>query len=136
MKKLSVISISIVVALVVGLAIGWTIGNRNKESELRGITLMHEMYQVGMSANTLNLMRDEKHEKAVTLNDSYLEWSLDSIETLLKEGAQVHDIAFPNLRDSLRRANQYYKAIENEEHAKRVDNILHSIDKVHNIGAS
>ena len=106
---ISVVAAAVLVAFAVGAGLAWSLSKENLDHDLLGLTLAHELEVTGLCANALTLAEIPQSNKLSVLLDTRLASAVRRSSLLLEEGARFNSIATPNLRDSARRAADYFE---------------------------
>lgn len=96
-------------ALLIGVACAWIAGRTIANRELRSLSLAHELEITGLCANSLQLQGSQRGDRLVKLLEQRLDSAVGHAANLVDDGARLYP-GSPNLKDSVRRAADYYEA--------------------------
>ena len=115
-------------ALVSGAGVGRWYAWREFERELAVASLTHELELTGVCANTLKLTSAQRPDKVRLALDQRVDGAFRAIAELVDDGANLKGYAVPNLRDSLRRAADYYTTQGDSARARTASGLLARLD--------
>jgi len=134
MQKTSGIIPAVAIALAafaVGAGGALVLERRMVTRDVLSMTLAHELEATGMCANALRLNAANDPARLTTL----LEWRLDAgigrVERLVDQGARLES-CMPNLRESVRRAAEYYSASGDADRQRRAATLLAALNGTEN----
>lgn len=114
----------VVIAVGLGVAAGWLAGRWQGNQDVRTIALAHQLETAGLCANSLTLARRPNLERLELLLVSRMRSAVQAGEQLTAEGATLHDIAAPNLREALRRAGASFEQANDAAYRDRSERLL------------
>lgn len=121
-------AIAIVVAFLLGGGLTLAVAYRAGAQGLRGLTLAHELETAGVCANSLKLIGAGDSERLARVLEQRLDSAVVRAERLADQGARLYGPS-PNLRDSVRRAGDYYAAVGNTAGEQRAEALLATLDR-------
>ena len=95
------------VALLLGAGCAWFAERTIADRELRSLSLAHELEVTGLCANSLKLQGTQRDDTLVVLLEQRLDSAVGHAQNLVDDGARL-SAGSPNLKDSVRRAANYY----------------------------
>ena len=122
MKFRNAIAITLA-ALLLGAGSAWFAERTLAERELRSLSLAHELEVAGLCANSLKLQGSERGDTLVVLLEQRLDSAVGHAANLVDEGARLYP-GSPNLKDSVRRAADYYSAKNDAERQQSAELLL------------
>ncbi len=121
-------AIAIVVAFLLGGGISLAVAYRVGTHGMVGLALAHELETTGLCANSLKLNAANDRERLARLLEQRLDSAVGQAASLTDQGAQLLGPS-PNLRDSVRRAANYYAAVGDLARQRRTETLLATLER-------
>ena len=110
-------------ALLLGAGCAWFAERTIADRELRSLSLAHELEVTGLCANSLKLQGTRRGDTLVALLEQRLDSAVRDAANLVNQGARLYP-GSPNLKDSVRRAADYYAARNDAERQQYAETLL------------
>jgi hypothetical protein len=121
-KVRNIIAIT-VTAFLLGAGCAWFAERAIADRELRSLSLAHELEVTGLCANSLKLQGNQRGDTLVVLLEQRLDSAVGHAANLVDGGARLYSVS-PNLKDSVRRAADYYAAKNDAERRRSAETLL------------
>lgn len=121
-------AIAVGVAFLLGVLIAWGAAYRLGKQELVGMALAHELGTIGLCANSLKLNAAKERDRLARVLEHRLDAAVSQASSLTDQGARLLG-PLPHLRDSVRRAADYYATVGDTARQQRAEALLAVLEK-------
>ena len=115
--------IAVLAAAALGAGSAWTLAQRSAEHSLLDVMLARELEATDLCVNSLKLNAANDRELLARLLEKRLDSAVTRAANLTREGVRP-DVPVPNLRESVRRAADYYSAAGQVAGQQRAETLL------------
>ena len=110
-------------AFLLGAVCAWFAERAIADRELRSLSLGHELEVTGLCANGLKLQGTQRGDTLVALLEQRMDSAVGHAANLVDDGARFYPVS-PSLKESVRRAADYYSAKHDAEKQQSAETLL------------